>query len=67
MWLGGKDASDYLGYSRDWLEIRALEWPMDDQPVPGRFRYQYNPETGDRRYYVPDLDAFFVKRFKRAA
>lgn len=66
MWLGGRDAAAYLGYSRDWLEIRAIEWPLDDKPVEGRFRYQYNRENGDRRYYRPDLDAFPVKRLKRA-
>ena len=67
MWLGGKDAGRYLGYSRDWVEIRAIEWPLDGKPVEGRIRYQYNRENGDRRYYRPDLDAFLVKRFNRAA
>ncbi len=67
MWLGGKDAGLYIGYSRDWVECRGLEWPLDDKPVPGRIRYKYNQENGNRRYYRPDLDAFLVKRFKRAA
>ena len=67
MWVGGKDAGAYIGYSRDWVEGRAVEWPLDDQPVEGRIRHKYNRENGDRKYYVPDLDAFLVPRFKRAA
>ena len=56
MWLGGKDASVYLGYSRDWVEIHALAWPVDHQPVKGRIRYKL--VNGNRKYYRPDLDAF---------
>jgi hypothetical protein len=56
MWLGGRDAGAYLGYSRDWVEIRAIKWQPDH--VPGRIRYKKNKENGDRKYYVPDLDSF---------
>ena len=61
MWLGGKDASIYVGMSREWIEIKALEWTLDDKPVPGRIRYQWlrdkPSELGVRRYYRADLDA----------
>ena len=61
MWLGGKDASIYVGKSREWIEIKALEWPLNDKPVPGRIRYQWlrdqPSELGVRRYYRADLDA----------
>jgi len=67
MWLGGKDAGSYIGYSRDWVEIRALEWPLDEKPMAGRIRFKYNRENGDRKYYRPDLDAFLTPRFKRAS
>jgi hypothetical protein len=59
-WLGGKDAALYVGRSRDWLEIRALQWPpgsKEDQPIRGRVRYKKDVNTGDRRYFVMDLDA----------
>jgi hypothetical protein len=59
-WLGGKDAALYVGRSRDWLEIRALRWPNDskeEEAVRGRVRYKNDVTTGDRRYFVPDLDA----------
>jgi hypothetical protein len=56
MWLGGRDAGAYLGYSRDWVEIRALEW--QDKPAEGRIRFRRMKGTGDRKYYRPDLDAF---------
>lgn len=58
LWLGGKDAGAYLGYSRDWVEIRALQWPLDNKPVPGRIRYKKVKGTGDRKYYRLDPDAF---------
>ncbi len=63
--MGQKDAALRIGYSTTWIEIRAIEWPLNDLPVPGRIRYKYNPENGDRRYYVPDLDSFPVKRLPR--
>ena len=66
VWLGAKDAGAYVGRSPDWAEARALEWPLDDKPVPGRIRYQWlrdNPgDRGIRRFYRPDIDAFLYKR-----
>lgn len=59
-WLGGKDAALYIGRSRDWLEIRAIRWPHDSQessPIRGMVRYKNDVSTGNRRYFVPDLDA----------
>jgi hypothetical protein len=59
-WLGGKDAALYVGRSRDWLEIRALRWPdnsKEEAPERGRVRYKNDVNSGDRRYFVPDLDA----------
>lgn len=56
MWLGGRDAGAYLGYSRDWVEIRAIKWQPEH--VPGRVRYKKNRQNGDRKYYVPDLEWF---------
>ena len=59
-WLGQKDAALYAGRSPDWLEIRALRWPKEskeEDPVRGRVRYKNDVTTGDRRYFVPDLDA----------
>jgi hypothetical protein len=61
MWLGGKDASICVGKSREWIEIKALEWPLDNKPVEGRIRFQWlrdkPSDLGVRRYYRPDLDA----------
>lgn len=66
-WLGGKDAAVYLGVSRDTVEIYALRWPRDSQPVPGRLRWkhlQLKPGSPPiRRYYRADLDAF--RNFRR--
>ena len=59
-WLGGKAAGAYIGYSRDWVEVRAVPWPKDGLPVPSRIRFKINSENGDRRYYVPDLEVFLV-------
>ena len=59
-WLGGKDAALYVGRSRDWIEIRALRWPAnskEEEPIRGRVRYKNDVATGDRRYFVRDLDA----------
>ncbi|HYG35696.1 MAG TPA: hypothetical protein VEC99_12970 [Clostridia bacterium] len=59
-WLGGKDAALYVSRSRDWLEIRALQCPKDskeEEPVRGRVRCKNGVTSGDRRYFVPDLDA----------
>ena len=59
MWLGGKDAGEYLGVSRDFVEERAVAWV--DEPVPGMLRYKHmvTKSNGEpiRRYFVPDLDA----------
>lgn len=55
-WFGGKDAGAYLGYSRDWVEVRALKW--EDKPVPGKIRYKTVKGPGDRKYCRADLDAF---------
>lgn len=54
VWLGGRDAGIYCGRSRDWVEIRALAW--EDEPVRGRIRFQLDVDSGDRRYFVADLD-----------
>ncbi len=59
-WLGCKDAALYAGRSTDWIEIRALRWPKDSKEedvISGRVRYKNDVKTGDRRYFVPDLDA----------
>lgn len=53
-WLGGRDSGIYIGRSRDWVEIRALAW--QDSPARGRIRYMVDVTTGDRRYFVEDLD-----------
>ena len=55
IWLGVTDAGKYMRRSSEWIEVRATPW--EDEPVQGRFRYKLNPENGDRRYYVADLDA----------
>jgi len=69
MWLGGKDASIYVGKSREWIEIKALEWPLDDKPFQGRIRYQWLRDKpnglGVRRYYRADLDA--IRHWSTAA
>ena len=57
-WLGGKEAGQYIGYSRDWIEVRATAWPLNGLPVPGRIRYKTVKGCGNRKYYRPDLDAF---------
>jgi hypothetical protein len=54
-WLGAADAGRYLGYSRDWVERRALEW--QDKPASDRIRYKKARSDGRRRYFVPDLEA----------
>jgi hypothetical protein len=54
-WLGAKEAGRYLGFSRDWVEVRAHPW--QDEPVPGRIRFKKARSDGRRRYYVPDLEA----------
>lgn len=54
VWLGGRDAGIYVGRSRDWVEIRALAW--QDEWIRGRIRYQLDVDSGDRRYFVEDLD-----------
>jgi hypothetical protein len=56
MWLGGKNAGAYLGYSRDWVEVRALPW--QPHPIDGRVRYRKMRGSGDRKYFRPDLDLF---------
>lgn len=56
MWLGGKAAGLFIGYSRDWVEVRAHPWQK--QPVDGRVRYKTMRGSGDRKYYRPDLEAF---------
>lgn len=60
MWLGGKSAGQYLGYSRDWVEIRAHPW--QEEHVPDRIRYKLMRNTRDRKYFRPDLDWFLVDR-----
>lgn len=59
MWLGPKDAGAYLGFSPDWIEVRAHPW--QDEPVEGRIRYKCAKSDGRRRYYVPDLEAQLSK------
>ena len=65
MWLSGKEAGEYIGMSRDYVEDRAVPWPDDDANVPYKVRYQYivGKKGADpvRRYYRPDLDALIVK------
>ena len=58
MWLGGRDGGAYIGYSRDWVEARALEW--QDEHVPFKIRFLENQENGERKYYRPDIDWFLV-------
>ena len=65
MWLSGKEAGEYIGMSRDYVEDRAVAWPDDDAYVPYKVRYQFivGKKGADpvRRYYRPDLDALMVK------
>ena len=46
MWLSGKEAGEYIGMSRDYVEARAVPWPGEDGYVPNRVRYQYSSGTG---------------------
>ncbi len=57
-WFSGKDGADYAGFSRDWLEQRAVAWLSDNQPVPGKVRFKL--VDGVRRYWKADIDALFV-------
>lgn len=57
-WYSGKEGAEYAGFSRDWLEQRAVAWPLDNQPVQGKVRYKL--VDGVRRYWKADIDAFFV-------
>ena len=61
-WMSGKDAAEYAGYSRDWVEHRAIPW--EASPVPYRIRYKLvkgSPTSEPvRRYWQPDIDALFV-------
>ena len=53
-WCSGKDAGVYLGWGRDWIEERGVQWQAT--PVPGKIRYKKARETLHRRYFVPDLE-----------
>jgi hypothetical protein len=55
MWLGAKEAGRYIGFSSDWVEVRAMPW--QSEPVAGRIRFKRSKSDGRRRYYVPDLEA----------
>jgi hypothetical protein len=61
IWLSAEDAAAYLGISRDTIDHYAIQWPKDDKPVPGRWRWKHlclKPGTKPRRrYFRPDLDA----------
>lgn len=61
IWLSGEDAAAYLGVSRDTVEQYGIQWPRDDKPVPGKWRWKHlslKPNSKPRRrYYRPDLDA----------
>ena len=57
MWLGPKEAERYIGFSADWVEVRAIPWPKDGKPIEGRIRFKKSKSDGRRRYYVPDLEA----------
>jgi hypothetical protein len=54
MWLGSKEAGRYLGFSADWVEVRAIPW--QPEYVEGRIRYKTSKTDGRRRYYVRDLE-----------
>jgi hypothetical protein len=55
MWLGAKEAGRYIGFSADWVEVRAMPW--ESEPVDRRIRFKRSKSDGRRRYYVPDLEA----------
>lgn len=59
MWLSGKDAGAYIGYSRDTVEIRAIPWQPTHVLHQIRYKLVQLDEKGPkvRRYYQPDLDA----------
>jgi len=65
MWLSGKEAGEYIGMSRDYVEDRAVPWPDDDSYVPFKVRYRFivgqKGAVPVRRYFRPDLDALMVK------
>jgi hypothetical protein len=62
MWLGGKEAGMYIGFSRDYVEDRAVPWRDHHVPYKVRYRHVIGDEGGQptRRYYRPDLDALLV-------
>jgi len=61
-WLGGKEAGMYIGFSRDYVEDRAVPWQDDLIPFKVRFKHVIGNEGAEpvRRYYRPDLDALLV-------
>ena len=62
MWLGGKEAAMYIGFSRDYVEARAIPWQDDYLPFRVRYKHAIGEQGGQptRRYYRPDLDALLV-------
>jgi hypothetical protein len=49
-----------MNRSTEWIDVRAKPW--EEEPVPGWFRYKLNPETTDRRFFRPDLDAYWTTK-----
>jgi hypothetical protein len=41
MWLALSGAAEYIDVSTDTISRRAVEWPKDNVPVPGKVRYKY--------------------------
>lgn len=64
-WLSLSGAAAFLDVSTETIGRRAIPWPEDDQPVPGRLRWKFlklgEDTRMERRYYVPDLDALMVR------
>jgi hypothetical protein len=63
-WLGPKEAGRYVGYSPEWVEVRATPW--EDDPVDGRIRFKLSRSDGRRRYFVPDLRLRLVDRQRQS-
>ena len=61
MWLALSGAAEYIDVSTDTISRRAVEWPKDNAPVPGKVRYKHlklgDDTRQERRYYLPDLVA----------
>jgi hypothetical protein len=52
----------YLGFSRDYIEDRAIPWQEDYLPFKVRYKHAIGEPGGQptRRYYRPDLDALLA-------